>query len=143
MEELIRQIDSHIDAFNKKIKRDKDKAYRFKLISLVLTAVATIALGLEGLEDSAAVLKNTALVCTAGIAFFNGIDMYYNHKGLWIQYTVSRNKLYELKDDIALDLACAEQELDEQAIRRYYAAMKQVIAQCNNWWEKERRRERA
>lgn len=143
MDELKARIDRHIAMFGKKIDRDKSKAFWFKLISLILTFIATIALGIEGADDELVLLKNTALVCTAGIAFFNGVDMFYNHKGLWIQYAITRNKLYEIKDDLEFEISCTKGDLDKETLHKFHERIKAALDECNKWWVKERRRDSA
>ncbi|MGL1190378.1 SLATT domain-containing protein [Vibrio parahaemolyticus] len=143
MDELKQRLERHISSLNKKIARDKSKAYWFKLISLILTFIATVALGYEGAETEVVLLKNTALFCTAGIAFFNGIDMYYNHKGLWVQYVVTRNKLYEISDDLAFERSCNQGQISEERLKGYHQRIQTVLDECNEWWVKERGRDGA
>jgi len=142
--EIQDRLDHHISSFSKKISRDKSKAYYFKLTTITLTFLATLALGVEGLEDEQVELKNFAFFCTAAVTFVTGIDLFYNHKGLWVQYTKTRNVLYQIKDDLNfLVSAKGASEVSVDELAEFHKRIQACLNECNEWWVKERQNAKA
>lgn len=142
--ELVARLESHIKSFSMKINRDKKKAYSFKLIILILTLIATLSLGIESTAIDKILLKNIAFVCTAAVTFFTGLDLFYNHKGLWIQYTKTKNKLYQIKDDLLFKVAYkGQEELTFQELEIFHNRLQVCLSECNEWWVKERQNAKA
>ncbi|WP_421868045.1 SLATT domain-containing protein [Motiliproteus sp.] len=136
------EIDSHIESFSSKANRDKGKTFRFKLATLTLTLIATLALGIEFGEENKVLMKNAAFVCSAFVTFLTGLDLYYNHKGLWVQYVKTRNQLYALKYEIKISEA-HEKDLNEDLVKEFSQKLERILEECNKWWLKERSREDA
>lgn len=133
------RLNRHIASFSKKITRDKNKAYYFKLITLTMTFMATLALGFEALPFEKITLKNFALFCTSAVTFITGVDLFYNHKGLWVQYTKTRNMLYQIRDDLDFEVkAKGADNLSTDEIREFHNRIQTCLNECNDWWVKER-----
>lgn len=143
MDEAIKHIqselDRQIDSFNKRIKSNKRKAFYFKLITLGLSFSATLALGIKGWGDPD-VLKNWALIFTAMITFFSSVDMYFNHKGLWVRYVETRNELTYLDTDFKYYVASNNANIDKEEIDEFHERMQSILNTTSSWWSKERQK---
>lgn len=142
LERLKSAIDSHIEGFSSKAKRDKDKAFWFKLATLTLTLIATLSLGIEFGDGLKIYAKNIAFICSAFVTFLTGLDLYYNHKGLWVQYVKTRNQLYALRHEIEFYEA-HEESLSAEVVKEFNQDLEHILEECNHWWLKERSKEDA
>lgn len=136
------RLNDYIDVFSRKRKRDKAKAFRYKLLALVLTLSATLALGIEWTSEVSPYAKQIAFIATALVGFFTGIDLYYNHKGLWVQFTITRNQLYRIRDDLDYYVEkVGVENMNEQELDEYHHRIQAVLDECNSWWVGERTKE--
>jgi len=140
LDKLKSVIDANIQSFSSKANRDKRKAYRFKVATLTLTLLATLALGIEFGEELKIITKNIAFICSAFVTFLTGLDLYYNHKGLWVQYVKTRNQLYALKHEIEF-YQSHEETVNKEHVKSFNQKFQDIIDECNQWWLKERKKE--
>lgn len=133
------RLERHIAEFSRKRKRDKAKAFAFKVLTLVLTLIATLSLGIEWNANISSIAKQLAFVATALVGFFTGIDLYFNHKGLWIQYTITRNELYKIRDDLEYQVEkVGAEKLEDTQLDDYHRRLQKALDDCNSWWVGER-----
>ena len=143
MDETIKHIqgelDRHINSFSKRITNNKRKAFYFKLIVLSLSFSATLALGVKGWGNPDE-LKNLAFICTAMITFFSSIDMYFNHKGLWVRYVETRNELHLIDSDFKYYITSNKSNVDTKELDMFHDRLQSVLNDTSTWWTKERRK---
>ncbi len=146
MEEAIKNIqnelDNHIKSFSKRVESNKRKAFYFKLITLSLSFAATVALGVKGWGDPDE-LKNLAFICTAMISFFSSIDMYFNHRGLWVRFVETRNELYSINSDFNYYITANKSKIDIKELDKFHSRIQSALNETNNWWTKERSKKHA
>ena len=133
------RLEYHIAAFSRRRGRDKAKAFRYKIVTLVLTLIATLALGIEWNATLSSFAKQIAFVATALVGFFTGIDLYFNHKGLWVQFTITRNELYKIRDDLEYQVEkLGADNLEDNQLDDYHRQIQKTLDDCNSWWVGER-----
>ncbi len=138
LQNIQERIHSHIESFTARADRDKKKAYFYRVTALALTLTATIALGItwNSFDDLA---KNIAFTATALVSFTTGMDMYFNHKALWVQYVMTRNQLYALNDEIDYLVAKrGDSEITEAELDSFQLRLQRILDECNDWWASER-----
>lgn len=133
------RLEYHIAAFSQRRKRDKAKAFRYKIITLALTLIATLALGIEWSTTLSSMAKQIAFVATALVSFLTGLDLYFNHKGLWVQFTITRNELYKINDDLEYQVEkLGADNLEDNQLDDYHRRIQKALDDCNSWWVGER-----
>ena len=139
LENLKSRLKSQIDGFSRRRERDKAKAFLYKIITLVLTLTATVALGIEWKASISGIAKQLAFVATALVGFFTGIDLFFNHKGLWVQYTITRNELYKIRDDLEYQVEkIGIENMEDAQLDGYHTRIQKALDDCNSWWVGER-----
>lgn len=98
--DLEKQIGERIDDFNHKRKRDKKIAFSLKILTVVLSAMISVLLGVKVSTFFSEIFKNISLVLGSLITVVTAIDAFYNHRSLWIQRTITITQLYALQRDI-------------------------------------------
>ena len=133
------RLEYQIADFSRRRKRDKAKAFRYKVLTLVLTLTATLALGIGWPATISSIAKQIAFVATALVGFFTGIDLYFNHKGLWVQFTITRNELYKIRDDLEYQVEkVGAENLKDTQLDDYHRRIQKALGDCNSWWVGER-----
>ena len=133
------RLEYHIGSFSRRRERDKAKAFRYKVATLMLTLIATLALGIEWKAALSSIAKQIAFIATALVGFFTGIDLYFNHKGLWVQFTITRNELYKIRDDLEYQVEkIGVDNLEDNQLDDYHRRIQKALDDCNSWWVGER-----
>lgn len=108
VEELLRQINSELDYHFLRSKRLKNKAYFFKISTMVLGALVTILLGFqlskEYESEWSLIIKNTALIIGAIITTISSIGAFWNADKYWLNNTMTAMRLLNLKKEMLLEL---------------------------------------
>lgn len=100
---LIKDINENIELFKKRRLRHKNKSLILKLSSIIGSALVTVLLGLKSIQSN--LISDIALLLSASITIFNGIEGFYNHRGLWVKDVNTLASLRELKRDLEFYLA--------------------------------------
>src|SRR6185369_4295 len=93
-------IAKYISLYDRKRQRNKFLSLGIKLMGAGLAAAITIMLGLNISPEKKAVLSNIALIFGAMITVLNTWDAFFNHRALWIRFTVATQSLYCIKEDL-------------------------------------------
>jgi len=132
-----KRLEENINSFYSKRSDNRIKAFRFQLLISCLSALATILLGLKLvlLKD---VDRDIALVLSSIVTVISGADAFYDHKGLWRNYTETLNELYSLKDDFEFRLLSDTPVTDDE-MKFFLARREDVLRQNNQQWKKLRK----
>jgi ABC-type multidrug transport system fused ATPase/permease subunit len=136
---LLSLIQRRLAVFERKQQRDKFLALGLKLLTAMLSACVTVALGITFAGKSESLYKNIALVLSATAAVLNTWDAFFNHRTLWIRHTVAANRLRSLKDELDYLVASRSGVLSEDDAKQVFAMYQQIMSETNQAWEDLRR----
>ncbi|WP_298760086.1 DUF4231 domain-containing protein [uncultured Psychroserpens sp.] len=137
---LKKQIAERIQGFTKRRNDNKYKARNFHVLITVLGAFSTIVLGFDFInlkslsffEDQA---KNLALIISALITVVSAYNTFFDHKGLWVNYTSIRNSLYNLDFEIDYYLE-GNEDIREGKIEEFKERYNEILDLANHKWTK-------
>lgn len=137
---LIIHIDERITGFTKRRNDNKHKAQNFHVLVTFLGTLGTVVLGLDFVKyDCLSFLqdntKNIALIISAGVTVVSAYNMFFDHKGLWVNYTTTRNDLYALKFDIDFYLQ-GNKELEINTVIQFKDRYNDILDRANQKWSK-------
>lgn len=131
---LVGEIDKNITFFDRRRHRNKKKAFWLKIVSIAISAIITFLIGLKG-ADNNNIVSNITLGLAAGITIVNGIDAFYNHRGLWEKDVRTLSNLKELKLDI--DYYTAGEVADDlslKVINEYQKRLQRILSEDIKTW---------
>lgn len=140
VEHLRATLEGHVASYSRARKENKRKAFAFKMITLTLGLIATLVLGIETDDSQKAVLKNAAFVCTCCITFFTGVDLFYNHKALWVRYTETLNELKAIRAQLEYSVVSSEGPIPKEQLDSLHQRLQACLASTNDWWATERKK---
>lgn len=133
LELLIKDIEQNIHLFETRRNRHKKKAYRLKLYSIIGSAIVTILLGLKSIKFD--LLADITLGLSAFITMINGIEGFYNHKGLWVKDVKTLTSLRELKRDVEFYTAGEpEDALSPEVLSHFKARLQRICSEDVKMW---------
>src|ERR1700694_739198 len=102
---LTETINAQIESFGKLRIINKGKAFWFKMLITSSSAATTILLGLQGLDHwtlfhAPTLVKNLALLLSALVTLFSTWDTFFNHKALWVRYTLTLSQLKGIRAEL-------------------------------------------
>jgi F0F1-type ATP synthase assembly protein I len=132
------QIAERIQGFTERRNNNKHKARNFQVSITVLGAISTIILGLN--FDNLVYLtffknqtKNIALIISALITIISAYNTFFDHKGLWVNYTTSRNSLYNLDFEIDYYLE-GNEDIEKEKIEEFKERYNEILVEANHKW---------
>ncbi|WP_318509015.1 DUF4231 domain-containing protein [Bacillus sp. T3] len=132
---LLKEIDENIMMFEQRRKRHKNKAILLKTTSIVGSALVTVLLGLKSIQNN--LISDFALMLSAFITIFNGIEGFYNHRSLWIKDVKTLTSLQELKRDLNFYIAgMPEEKISIQTLVRYKDRLQSICNDDVKTWSK-------
>jgi uncharacterized protein DUF4231 len=137
---LLSQVEDCLHTFNSKRQINKHLALGLKLFAAFLSAAITVLLGISYSTKPDLIFKNVAIGLSAFVAVINAWDAFFNHRTLWVRYTIAANRMRSLREEIRYRLA-RDQRLSDEYQDRFFAQYQQIIADLNNAWEELRRSE--
>lgn len=141
IEYLSEVISKHISLFDKKRQRNKFLSLGIKLTSAGLAAAITILLGLSISTQGKAVTANIALILGATITVFNTWDAFFNHKALWVRFTVATQSLRRIEEELEYLRSKTQGEPTAEQIESLHTDFKQVLMTLDRDWESLRKEE--
>src|ERR1044072_1218347 len=93
------KLDESIKFYASKRESSKARAFGLKITALFFSVSTTILLGLEGLGHTVA-LKNSALFLSAFVTLLTAWEAFFNHRAMWVRYTMTYTSLLELQVDL-------------------------------------------
>jgi hypothetical protein len=97
---LDKEIQARLDTFNRLKNENYTEVMIFGTLSIVLSAIVTLLLGLKIKKDTANPalgLTNFALVVSVLVTAVNSYQEFRDPKSFWIRYTVTSNSLRSLQ----------------------------------------------
>jgi hypothetical protein len=137
---LLSQVETCLNVFDRKRQINKFWAFGLKVSVAALGAATTVLLGVSYSGKPDNLFKNIALGLSALSAVIAAWDAFFNHRMLWLRYTVAANRLRSLKEEIKYQLM-RDNELEREAADKLFAHYQEIIADVNNAWEDLRRSE--
>ena len=135
---LHHNLNEQIKAFNEKRTKNRRKAFWLKVLATTFSVITTILLGLKGFEfltERSLVFKNLPLVLSALVTLVGTCDGFFNHRGLWVRYTLTvsnlRGILAEL-DYVSSDPASLPAQ---KTIDRLFDQYQKVLNETNTSWQ--------
>ncbi|MBJ8204708.1 DUF4231 domain-containing protein [Bacillus cereus] len=130
---LLKNVNDSIDFFDKRRNKNKKKAFILKISSVIASAVITVLLGLKSLNNN--ILSDITLVLAAGVTVFNGIDSFYNHRGLWEKDVRTLSSLRELQRNIEYYIVCEkDNELSLKVLDEFQDNLQIILREDINTW---------
>ena len=97
---LEEEIDKIVERYKADAGRHKKVAFRLRILSVLLSAIITIFLGLK-LENVSVsnVLSNIALILSAAITVVGAYEAFFDPRALWVRETITFARLKDLQRD--------------------------------------------
>jgi hypothetical protein len=134
---LTETINEQIESFGKLRIINKGKAFWFKMLITSSSAATTILLGLQGLEHWTLLpplVKNLALLLSALVTLFSTWDTFFNHKALWVRYTLTLSQLKGIRAELEYLSSNGSQDLKEEDVDLLFRKYQSVIQETNSAW---------
>ncbi len=137
---LLDQVDTCFQVFDKKRQQNKFLAFGLKISIAALGAATTVLLGISYSGKPDNLFKNIAIGLSALSAVIAAWDAFFNHRVLWLRYTVAANKMRALREEIRYQLS-RDMGMKEEIADKFFAQYQMIIAEINNAWEDLRKTE--
>jgi hypothetical protein len=124
-----------IEGFSSKRKNNKAKALFFRLVVFSCSALTTILIGLNSVNEAAKpIIKDVALFFSALLTGITALEAFLNHKALWIRYTATANQLKTLQSRLAYLTSGGMEGVNEADIDRLFSEFEKLLADSNAEW---------
>jgi hypothetical protein len=138
VETLTKLIDEQIAGFDRRRKRDKDKAFRARLVQSIASASITVLLGLNvakfgGSELIQEGFKAVALFISALATLFATWDTFFDHRELWIRYAAAASSLRGLRAELLYIKSGSE--TSETDIDDLFRRFQELLEKTNASWQ--------
>lgn len=138
--ELARDLLSRIDRANKYARtrkhRFRSSSSAVRLISLLLTVVSTIILGLQELNA----WTGTAFALIAIVSTVNTLEPFFAWRSRWVLMEQMQSKFCSIRDELSYYIASNQpDQLEERQLRQFFDAYQRTWDQLTNRWMEYRR----
>ena|ERR1700753_112918 len=141
MDYMSEVVSKHVLIFNRKRQQNKFLAFGIKLTSAALSAAIVILLGLTVSVERKAVFANIALALSAVITLLNTWDAFFNHKTLWLRFTVACQSLRSVQEELDYLRAKTLGEPTTEQVDSIHRKFKRVMLTVDRDWENLRKEE--
>ncbi|WP_212936415.1 DUF4231 domain-containing protein [Bacillus hominis] len=132
---LIKDINENISIFEERKEKNKKRAYKLRVYSIISSALVTLLLGLKAINLN--LFSNIALFFASLMTVFNGIEGFYNHRGLWYKDIKTLTSLRELKRDLDFSIAGEQREsISIELLTEYKNRLQNILTEDVNTWSK-------
>ena len=94
-------------------------------------------------NETEIVFKNIALILSAGLTLFSAIEAFFNHRELWIRYTITATLLMSLKAEIDFRSSHQGVEVPEIEIEKYFERYQSILRETYEFWSRLRNSEKS
>lgn len=130
---LNKELDAHIERFDKESQKHKKMYRSTKYITFGLTALSTILAGIAvGSEEFQYYLNICIVITTAAIGVANSFDGLRKPGKLW---TLERNIYYSLKD-LKRELMFELEKNEEVSAQKYFDRFQALLNAAGEKWSK-------
>ncbi|EJQ32382.1 hypothetical protein IEC_05394 [Bacillus toyonensis] len=134
LDNLLKSVDDNIRFFEGRRIKNKKKAFSLKVISIIMSSSITILLGLKSINNNN-ILSDIALGLAAAVTVFNGIEGFYNHRGLWAKDVTTLNSLRALKLDIEYYMVGEDEDsLSLEEVNKFKTRLQDILNEDVNVW---------
>jgi Protein of unknown function (DUF4231) len=103
------KIEDALDYLNNKLTYNKKRASFVKILSIILSGLLTIFLGLQNTGFDT-YLKNAAFAMGTIVTLLNALEPFFNFRAVWVENEVALSSLFRLRDDFQFFMAGADIE---------------------------------
>lgn len=129
------EVDRQIEAFRKRRAEYKRKSTRAKVAVVVLAALSTVLVGLQGIGEWGRVwIQNLALLSTALVTLVTSLEMFFNHQALYVRYTGTTVQLYMLRAQLQYLLSKSHGVGRPEDLDQIYARLTEILEQTSSEW---------
>lgn len=133
---LRKSLAEEISTFEEKRILHKKRAFVFKIAGTAFSTITTVLLGLQGLESQALLVKNLALILSACVTIISAWDAFFNHRELWVRYTVTSRRLRDVMSDLDYLLAGENHAASDAKLDELYSRFRAILDDTNSSWLK-------
>lgn len=143
-EEILQELTHWIDTSQTYLRSNK-KSFRIrssvvKILSMGLSAAATIILGLQNLTF----WPGLAFAFVSLVTVLNSVEPFFAWRSRWVLMEEAQYKLHRLKDEIAFVLASTrEGEMTSPDVQKIYSRYQEVWDQLSLQWLEYRKHDRS
>jgi hypothetical protein len=131
---LLTRIDSSIDYVRRIRARFQRWAGSIRVVTLLLSGVVTVALGIRWSEYSDT-LRNIAFVVGALSTTLASLDLYFSYRGLWIEHEEAEWRLHRLKDRVGFYLeGRTDEQLNASTITEFHESYQWIWDNLSTKW---------
>jgi hypothetical protein len=143
---LRNHLDTQIDEFNARRRRDKKKAVRAKVVQASAGAAVTVILGLDNTAlgfstTTDARLKTLALFLSAAVTIVAAWDAFFDHRSLWIRYAGVLAGLRAIRAELEY-LTSDPDSINETELDGLFRRTQALLESANLSWQQLRAAER-
>jgi len=139
---LEQDIKDRITSFKKRTSGNKKKAAWVVILSSFISALTTILIGISSIvsgdnPEYSRFLNIIALITSSSLPILLSWDTFFNHKKLWVQYTDTLTKLYDLEADfqhLKKNFEENKREIDQNVVNEIYMKYKDILQNTNQNW---------
>lgn len=130
---VVTEISRALSQCAQRRRRDKTKAIVLQVATVALSASITVLLGVSVGHSAETIMRDVALGLGAAITVLSAYDAFYNHRGLWIQRSITLEDIAELQRDLGLELSVTS-TLSQQRAEHYLARLNKLIRKDRRAW---------
>jgi ABC-type multidrug transport system fused ATPase/permease subunit len=135
------KIQEYINFYKKRREWNRFLSFTVKLLVAIFAVAITAILGFTFEGKSGNILKNIALILGALITVINTLDMFINHKGLWIHHTNAMMEVLILKNELAYLKVKKPSEMTPADLDEIFNKLQDIILRANSDWKDIRKKE--
>lgn len=131
---LINNIARHIRNFKREKEKNKKKAFYSNILVASIGLITTVLLGMS-LMFVNPYLKISSIILAITITIISIVSVFFDFTNLWIRYTMTLNKLYEIRDDFNYYLSGKpEENILIEDIEKFKKRLNRILNETNNSW---------
>jgi hypothetical protein len=138
VKKLREDLAAQIKSFGEKRITNKRRALWLKMLATTFSVLTTILLGLKGFEyltESSLLFKNLPLVLSALVTLVSSFDGFFNHRALWVRYTLTVSNLRAIQDDLDYATADANAPPTQVRVDGLLKKYQNVLSETNTSWQ--------
>lgn len=140
-EHLAETVEKCLRVFDAKRQKNKFIAFGLKIAIALLSAGVTVLLGLSYPNKPETTFKNIALSLSALSAVIGTWDAFFNHRTLWIRYTIAANRMRSLLEEIRYEIARSQGVVPAATVDQMFGKYREIVNEANHAWEDMRKQE--
>ncbi|MCS7004037.1 MAG: DUF4231 domain-containing protein [Cytophagales bacterium] len=132
---LQNKIEESFIFYDRRRQNNKLKAFRLKISSTILSALISVCGGAGILQNGVYSSWTNLLVLLMGgaVVVLNTWDSFYEHKELWVKYTLSVQQLYALRVATGY-LATFPETVTLEQVNELFERYEEIIQEASKQW---------